>query len=141
MRRGGIGRRGPSLVRAVAGTAVIAGTAGAVHHRQDQRWANKAAEEQAKIDGQQALADADQMEQQLAAQQAQIAAQQAQMAQMAAMQQPAPVAAAPVAVAPAAAGGSTDRIAKLKELAELKQAGILTDAEFEAEKAKILAGG
>ena len=37
-------RRGPGLVRLAAGTAVMAGTAGAVHHRQEQRYANKAAE-------------------------------------------------------------------------------------------------
>ena len=33
------GRRGPSLVRAAATTAVVAGTAGAVRHRQDQKYA------------------------------------------------------------------------------------------------------
>src|ERR671911_1172927 len=32
-------RRGPGLVRAAAATAVVAGTAGAVRHRQDQRYA------------------------------------------------------------------------------------------------------
>jgi membrane protease subunit (stomatin/prohibitin family) len=34
-------RRGPGLVRAAATTAVIAGTAGAVRHRQDQRYARQ----------------------------------------------------------------------------------------------------
>ena len=34
-------RRGPSLVRAAATTAVVAGTAGAVRHRQDQRYARQ----------------------------------------------------------------------------------------------------
>jgi hypothetical protein len=33
----------------------------------------------------------------------------------------------------------TDTLNQLKQLAELKQAGILTDAEFEQQKAKILA--
>jgi hypothetical protein len=33
------GRRGPGLVRAAATTAVVAGTAGAVRHRQQQRYA------------------------------------------------------------------------------------------------------
>jgi membrane protease subunit (stomatin/prohibitin family) len=37
------GRRGPGLVRAAATTAVVAGTAGAVRHRQDQRYAQQAA--------------------------------------------------------------------------------------------------
>jgi hypothetical protein len=32
-----------------------------------------------------------------------------------------------------------DKIAQLKELGELKAQGILTDAEFEAQKAKLLA--
>jgi Short C-terminal domain len=48
-------RRGPGLVRAAATTAVIAGTAGAVHHRQEQRYARK---------------DQEAYEQELAAQQA-----------------------------------------------------------------------
>jgi hypothetical protein len=39
--------------------------------------------------------------------------------------------------APAVAG--PDRVTQLKELAELKSQGILSDAEFEAEKARILA--
>jgi membrane protease subunit (stomatin/prohibitin family) len=54
------GRRGPGLVRAAATTAVVAGTAGAVRHRQDQKYASQ---DQAAYD------------QQMAAQQA--AAQQA----------------------------------------------------------------
>jgi membrane protease subunit (stomatin/prohibitin family) len=54
------GRRGPGFVRAAATTAVVAGTAGAVRHRQDQKYA---AQDQAAYD------------QQMAAQQA--AAQQA----------------------------------------------------------------
>jgi hypothetical protein len=48
-------------------------------------------------------------------------------------QEPAP---APAAAAPAAAG--PDRISQLKDLAALKEQGILTDQEFAAEKAKIL---
>jgi hypothetical protein len=78
------------------------------------------------------------MQAQMAAQQAQL--QQAQMAaqqaQLAAQQAPPPP--APAAAAPAA---GPDRIAQLQQLAALKQSGLLTDAEFEAEKARILAGG
>ena len=48
-------------------------------------------------------------------------------------QQPEPTYAAPVA-APAA----QDPIAQLKDLAALKEQGILTDAEFAVQKAKIL---
>lgn len=40
-------RRGPGLVRAAATTAVVAGTAGAVRHRQDQKYA---AQDQAKYE-------------------------------------------------------------------------------------------
>jgi hypothetical protein len=50
----------------------------------------------------------------------------------------APAAAPPQAPAPATAAG-TDRISALKELGELRAQGVLTDAEFEAEKARILA--
>jgi hypothetical protein len=46
-------------------------------------------------------------------------------------QQPAP--------APAAAPEQRDTVTQLKELADLKAQGILTEAEFEAQKAKILA--
>ena len=52
-------RRGPGLVRMAAGTAVIAGTAGAVRHHQDQKYA---AQDQAAYD--------QQMAEQYAAQQA-----------------------------------------------------------------------
>ena len=38
-----------------------------------------------------------------------------------------------------AADPATDRLTALKELGELKEQGILTEAEFESEKAKILA--
>jgi Short C-terminal domain len=41
--------------------------------------------------------------------------------------------------APAAAPAA-DPLEELKKLGELKTAGVLTDAEFEAQKAKILAG-
>jgi hypothetical protein len=51
---------------------------------------------------------------------------------------PPPPAAAP---APAASGGmSEDSMAKLKQLADLREQGILTDAEFEVQKQKILQG-
>jgi hypothetical protein len=45
----------------------------------------------------------------------------------------------PPAPAPAAGADSDDMIAKLKELANLKDQGILTEAEFNNQKAKILA--
>jgi len=55
-----------------------------------------------------------------------------------AAQEPAPAPEpAPAAAAPSA-GPSDDAIAKLKELATLKDQGILTEEEFAAQKAKIL---
>ena len=46
----------------------------------------------------------------------------------------------PPAPPPAAAPAGPDRMQQLKDLGELKAQGVLTDAEFEAEKAKILGG-
>ena len=98
------------LIRGVARTAVIAGTATAVSNRVSRRQANRWSQQE---------------EQQYYQQQA--AAQQQQAA-----------AAPPPAAAPSAP--AADPIEQLKQLAELKNQGILTDAEFEAQKAKILAG-
>jgi hypothetical protein len=95
----------PGLLRGVARTAVVAGTATAVSNRVSRRQGDRwAAQEQ------------QQYEQQQYAQQQQAAA----------------------APPPAAAAGP-DRIEALKQLADLKTQGVLTEAEFEAEKAKILA--
>ncbi len=52
-------------------------------------------------------------------------------------QAPPPEAAAP---APASSGLTDDSMNKLKELADLHTQGILTDAEFEVQKEKILQG-
>ncbi|MBS1891849.1 MAG: SHOCT domain-containing protein [Actinobacteria bacterium] len=88
----------PGLLRGIARTAAIAGTAsavgGRVHHRQNQRWARQEEEQYA---------------------------------------QQAPPQAAPAA----AAGPST--LDQLKQLGELKDQGVLTEAEFVAQKAKLLA--
>jgi len=51
---------------------------------------------------------------------------------------PAPAPQAPVA--PAAPASASDRLAQLKQLGELLSAGVLTQAEFEQEKARILSG-
>ncbi len=103
----------PGLLRGVARTAAIAGTATAVSGRVQRRQAEK-------------FADRD----------ANIYAQREQAYQEQTAPQPAPVA------APAAAPAATtdDTLAQLQKLGELKSQGILTDAEFEAQKAKILAG-
>ena len=44
----------------------------------------------------------------------------------------------PPAPAPAPAASTADRLAQLKELGELLSAGVLTQAEFEQQKARIL---
>jgi Short C-terminal domain len=87
------------LLRGVARTAVIAGTATAVSNRVSRRQANR------------------------------WAGQEDQGQQQEQYQEPAP------AAAPAA-----DPLEQLKQLGELKASGVLTDAEFEAQKAKILQG-
>lgn len=51
-----------------------------------------------------------------------------------------PVYAAPPPAPAAAASTSDDLIEKLQKLGALRDQGILTDAEFEAQKAKALAG-
>lgn len=59
-----------------------------------------------------------------------------------AAEQQQPDAAPPPAAAPAPASGgmSEDSMAKLQQLADLHSQGILTDAEFEVQKQKILQG-
>ena len=94
------------LIRGVARTAVVAGTATAVSNRvsrrQGERWQNQA--------------EAEAYEQQ----------------QAAAAYQPPP---APAPAAPS----QEDKLDQLKQLGELKAAGVLTEEEFAAQKAKILA--
>jgi hypothetical protein len=106
----------------MATTAVVAGTAGAVRHHQDQKWANQQAQQEAEYQSQQNAQDMAQMQQ--------------QMAQMQQQQAQAAIAPAP-APAAAAAPSLTDQ---LNSLAQMKASGILSDAEFEAAKAKLLAG-
>lgn len=47
MRRRVVGRPVARVARVAVGTAVVAGTAGAVHHHQEQKYANQAAQQQA----------------------------------------------------------------------------------------------
>lgn len=51
---------------------------------------------------------------------------------------PQEAAGAPAPPAPPAAGVSEDKIAMLQKLGELQKSGVLTEAEFAAEKAKLL---
>jgi hypothetical protein len=93
----------PGLLRGVARTAVIAGTAthvsNNVSRRQAGRWA----------------------------------AQEQQQAPQQEYSEPPPPAEAP-------ASDMEARLAQLKDLAALKEAGVLTDSEFEQQKARILNG-
>ncbi len=111
----------PSLIGTMARTAVIAGTAtvavGAVSGAQQNAAQQQAAAQQAQID---------------------TAVQQA-VGQQAPQHLPQPD---PAVAAPAAPAGSTtdDMMTQLLKLGELQKAGILTDDEFAAMKAKILMG-
>jgi Short C-terminal domain len=89
----------PGLLRGIARTAVVAGTATAVSNRVSRRQAERWSQQDA-----------------------------------AAYDEPEPTYAAP----PPPAAPAPDIIQQLKDLAELKQQGILTDEEFAAQKAKIL---
>ncbi len=118
----------PGLVGTMARTAVIAGTATAVSNKVTQKQYSKAEQQQE--------AAMYQQQQAAAAQQAQIDAQvQAALAAQAAQQQAVAAAAPAPAAAPA---GGVDVVAELSKLAELKNAGILSDEEFSAAKAKLL---
>jgi Short C-terminal domain len=66
--------------------------------------------------------------------------QENKWAEQEAAQQPQYQEAPPQQAPPPAATSTDDKLEQLKQLGELKTAGVLTDAEFEAQKAKILAG-
>lgn len=106
----------------MARTAVVAGTATAVAGGVHNRQANKQAAQQNQADANQAAYES----------QAQLDEMQAQMNAMQVQQAPAPQPA--VAAAPAA----DDVMGQLQRLADMKNAGLLTDAEFSAAKAKLL---
>jgi uncharacterized Zn finger protein len=108
------------LIRGVARTAVIAGTATTVSNRVSRRQANKWAAQ----------------DDQQAAQDEQAAKAQAYDQQQANAQQPVYAPPPPQAAAPA----EDDMLTKLQKLGELNAAGVLTEEEFAAQKAKILAG-
>jgi len=95
----------PGLMRGVARTAVVAGTATAVSNRVSRRQAGR-------------WADQGQQEQ---------------------YQAPPEPAYAPPPPPPPAADMDT-KLAQLKELGELKEQGILSEAEFEVQKDRILHG-
>jgi hypothetical protein len=67
--------------------------------------------------------------------------QQQKWAAQAAEQAPPPAAPAPPPAAPAPSAGTAmdEKLAQLQQLGELRDQGILTEAEFEAQKAAVLA--
>jgi hypothetical protein len=95
----------PGLIRGVARTAVVAGTATAVSNRVSRRQAGRWAEQQQ---------------------------QQAPPEQYYEAPPPPPQAAPD--------SGMDAKLAQLKELGELKQAGVLNEYEFEQQKNRILNG-
>lgn len=103
----------PGLIGLAARTAVVAGTATAVSG--------------AMANGQQKRAQAQYEQQQYEAAQQQAAMQQAAQDAVAATAPPPPP------------GGGVDVVAELQKLAALKESGVLTDDEFAAAKAKLLA--
>lgn len=113
----------PGLLRGIARTAVIAGTATAVSNRVSRRQLNRWSRQDEQYTQQQQPPPQQQYYQQPPQQQYY---QQPPPQQY--YQQPPPPPAPP-----------RDTVTQLKELAELKSQGILTDAEFQAQKAKLLA--
>src|SRR5690242_2149429 len=108
----------PGLLRGIARTAVVAGTASAVAGRVQRRQARKFADR----DAQTAATRERAYEEQMAPQQPMAPPPQY------AEQAPRPPAAPP-----------PDMIGQLKQLAELRDQGILTDEEFQTQKARLLA--
>jgi hypothetical protein len=119
----------------MATAAVIGGTAAATSHAIDRRMTRKDQERAATQDAQYAAVQNQADMEAMQAQMAEMQAQQAQMAMQAQMAQAAP----PPAPAPAPAPAGDDLMTKLNQLTQLKQAGALTDEEFAAAKAKLLA--
>ena len=100
----------PGLLRGIARTAVVAGTATAVSGRVARRQASR-------------FADRD----------AQIYAEREQAYEQQVYQEPA-------APPPPAAASTDDVLAQLEQLGTLKEQGVLTEEEFAAQKARILGG-
>lgn len=107
-----------SLLRSAARTAVITSTATRVHQRASRRQSGQWAEQH-----QQPVAPA--------------APEPPPAAPPTAPAAPPPAAVSP----PAPAQDAATMIALLTQLGELKAAGVLTDAEFEVQKARVLHGG
>jgi Short C-terminal domain len=102
----------PGLLRGLARTAMVAGTATAVSNRVSRRQAGRWAAQEYP--------------------QQQYPPQEYQQQQAPPQQAPPP---------PAPAGGGYDQVlAQLKDLGDLKAQGVLSEAEFETQKRRILGG-
>ena len=106
----------PGLLRGVARTAVVAGTATAVSNRVSRRQAGRWADKEQQQDDEQQQ----QQQQQYAAPPPQYAAPPPQYA------------------APPAADPMQEKLDQLKQLGALKDQGVLSEEEFQQQKAKIL---
>jgi len=115
-RRAMIRRPVARVATAAVGTAVVVGTAGAVHHHQQQKYAKQEAAAQQQYDQayQQGVADAH-AQQYIAPPLVQYAA-------------------------PVEQGPAPDLTAQLQQLAQLHESGVLSDEEFAAAKQKLLTG-
>jgi len=119
----------PGLLRGMARTAVVAGTATAVSGRVQRRQADKYAERDAHAAAQRSQA----YEQEMGAQ-PQYPPPQPQYA----APPPQQYAPEPQYAPPPPALSQEDLISQLKQLGELRDAGVLTEDEFSAQKAKLL---
>lgn len=107
----------PGLIRGMARTAAVVGTATATRNAVNRRQADKnAAAYQHAMDSTQPDQPAE--------------------PQVVYVQAPPPQEAAPAPAAPA----QSDLVAQINQLSQLHNAGVLSDAEFEAAKAKLLGG-
>ncbi len=106
----------PGLLRGVARTAVVAGTASAVSGRVQRRQQGRWAEQDA------------------------YAAQQQAAAYARPPAAPPPSSPGPLPAATPAPTPTDSTLIHLRELADMRAQGILTDAEFEAQKDRILNG-
>ena len=120
MRRRRMGR--PGIAGTMARTAVVAGTATAVAGGVSRRQAGRAQAHEQEAAAQQAAFET---QADMAEMQAQMNAMQAQQAQQA---------------APAAAPAGNDMMSQLQQLGDMRANGLLTDDEFAAAKARLLAG-
>jgi hypothetical protein len=112
-------RGGPGVLSTVARTAVIAGTATAVSNKANAKAAARTAASQHQPQvAQTAIAAEGELDQV----KAQLAGLQAQQLETAAL------------------GESGPLLAQLQQLAQLKESGALTEEEFSAAKARVLAG-